>query len=126
MPESVADRQKKAQAVSSSRVLGPEEFKLLQQRQALREVEGMKSGGKGRKRKREGEAETERYVTADTGPPRGGGVEVRGGGGGGGMLQQIQALREVEELKSGGGGGKGRKRKREGQRQALRSGGDGV
>ena len=38
---------------------------MLQQRQALREVEGLESGGKGRKRKREEEAETVRYVTAD-------------------------------------------------------------
>ena len=60
MPETADERQKKAQAVSSSRILGPEEFKLIQQRQALREVEGVKAGGKGRKRKREGEVESER------------------------------------------------------------------
>ena len=40
----------------------------------------MESVGKGRKRKREGKAENERYVTAETGSPKGGGVVVWGQG----------------------------------------------
>ena len=62
MPETADERQKKAQAISNSRILGPEEFKLIQQRQALREVEGARTGGKGKKRKREGDTEDDRSV----------------------------------------------------------------
>ena len=54
VPETAEDREKKAQAISSSRILGPEEFRLIQQRQAVKEVEGQK-GKRGKKRKREEE-----------------------------------------------------------------------
>lgn len=57
MPETAEDCQKKAQAVSSSRVLGPEDFRLIRQRQAVKAVEGLKTGGKKRKREEEEEEE---------------------------------------------------------------------
>ena len=61
VPDSVEERQKKAQTISSSRILGPDEFKIIQQRQAMKEVEGLKAGGRNaKKRKREEEEETER------------------------------------------------------------------
>ena len=60
VPDSVEERQKKAQTISSSRILGPDEFKIIQQRQAMKEVEGLKAGGRNaKKRKREEEEETE-------------------------------------------------------------------
>ncbi|XP_052792562.1 protein SDA1 homolog [Mya arenaria] len=59
VPETSEVQEAKAKSVSTTRVLSQEEFRQLQQRQAARETEGMKTKtkGKGKKRKREKQEE---------------------------------------------------------------------
>lgn len=59
VPESKEEQVKKAMTISTSRILTQEDFRILQQRQAAKEAEGLKTGGKKRKRENE-EEEQER------------------------------------------------------------------
>ncbi|KAL4229769.1 Protein SDA1 [Mactra antiquata] len=58
VPETKEEREQKAMTVSTSRILSQEEFKKLQQLEAVKQTEGMTSGAK--KRKRPAEEEEER------------------------------------------------------------------
>jgi len=60
VPETAEEREAKAKSVSTTRVLTQDEFRVLQQRQAAQQTEGVKSAKAGkRKRKRQTEEEAE-------------------------------------------------------------------
>ena len=59
MPATKEEQLLKAQTISTSRVLSQEEFKVLQQRQAARKTEGMKSETKNKKKRKREEEENE-------------------------------------------------------------------